>query len=235
MERRKTYLRNTQFFWWSLSQRVYSIVKCLSAPRVDLHKTCVCACSVMSNSLQPHGLQPARLLCPWNFPGKNTGMGCRFLLPRIFWRRNQTCISCIGRQILYHWATWEAIGGLGPVLNKIDQRKQETLLDFKMHCVAGQHISSWHAGHWQHHYNGNTGRNAHHSTCSWCSHFLSRNTFCCYGYCGGYRRAAGNCFFLLSQSVHISISKLLVIDVWCDIVHAKSLQFVCASLQCCWL
>ena len=28
-----------------------------------------------------HGLQPARLLCPWNFPGKNTGMGCHFLLP----------------------------------------------------------------------------------------------------------------------------------------------------------
>ena len=31
--------------------------------------------SVMSDSLQSHGLQPARLLCPWDFPGKNTGMG----------------------------------------------------------------------------------------------------------------------------------------------------------------
>ena len=31
--------------------------------------------SVMSNSLWPHGLQPTRLLCPWNFPGKNTGVG----------------------------------------------------------------------------------------------------------------------------------------------------------------
>ena len=30
--------------------------------------------------LQPHGLQPARLLCPWNFPGKNPGVGCHFLL-----------------------------------------------------------------------------------------------------------------------------------------------------------
>ena len=27
----------------------------------------VCVCSVMSNSFRPHGLQPARLLCPWNF------------------------------------------------------------------------------------------------------------------------------------------------------------------------
>ena len=31
-------------------------------------------------SLRPHGLQPARLLCPWDFPRKNTGVGCHFLL-----------------------------------------------------------------------------------------------------------------------------------------------------------
>ena len=34
--------------------------------------------------LQPHGLQSARLLCPWDFSGKNTGMGCHFLLQGIF-------------------------------------------------------------------------------------------------------------------------------------------------------
>ena len=34
----------------------------------------------MSDSLWLHGLQPTRLLCPWNFPGKNTGVGCHFLL-----------------------------------------------------------------------------------------------------------------------------------------------------------
>ena len=45
---------------------------------------CVCVCSVVSDSLQPYGLQPARLLCPWNFPGKNTGVGYHFLLQRIF-------------------------------------------------------------------------------------------------------------------------------------------------------
>ena len=37
-----------------------------------------------SYSLRPHGLQPARLLCPWDFPDKNTGMGCHFLLQGIF-------------------------------------------------------------------------------------------------------------------------------------------------------
>ena len=31
-------------------------------------------------TLRPHGLESARLLCPWNSPGKNTGVGCRFLL-----------------------------------------------------------------------------------------------------------------------------------------------------------
>ena len=34
-------------------------------------------------SLWPHGLQPARLLCPWDSPGKNTGVGCHFLLQGI--------------------------------------------------------------------------------------------------------------------------------------------------------
>ena len=38
----------------------------------------------MSNSLQPHGLQPTRLLCPRNFPGKNAGVGCHVLLQGIF-------------------------------------------------------------------------------------------------------------------------------------------------------
>ena len=36
--------------------------------------------SVMSNSLQPHGMQPTKLLCPWDSPDKNTGVGCHALL-----------------------------------------------------------------------------------------------------------------------------------------------------------
>ena len=38
----------------------------------------------MSNSLQPHGLYPTRLLGPWDLPGKHTGVGCHFLLEGIF-------------------------------------------------------------------------------------------------------------------------------------------------------
>ena len=49
------------------------------------HRVCLCAClsiyvcSVVSDSLWPHGLEPTRFLCPWNSLGKNTGMGCHFL------------------------------------------------------------------------------------------------------------------------------------------------------------
>ena len=38
------------------------------------------SCSVLTDSLQPHGLKPVKLLCPWDFPGKNIGVGCHFLL-----------------------------------------------------------------------------------------------------------------------------------------------------------
>ena len=38
----------------------------------------------MSDSLRPHGLQPIRLLCPWDFPDKSAGVDCHFLLQGIF-------------------------------------------------------------------------------------------------------------------------------------------------------
>ena len=63
--------------------------------------------SVLSDSLGPHGLQPTRLLCPWDSPGKNTGVGCYACLQRIF--LTQRLNLCLLRwQIFYHWAIWEA-------------------------------------------------------------------------------------------------------------------------------
>ena len=70
---------------------------------------CVLSCSVVSNSLRPHGLQPTRLLGLWNFPGKNTRADCHFLLRGSSWPRDQTCISCvssIGRWILHYCALY---------------------------------------------------------------------------------------------------------------------------------
>ena len=40
--------------------------------------------SILSDSLWPHGLQSTRLLCPWDSPGKNTGVGCHVLFQGIF-------------------------------------------------------------------------------------------------------------------------------------------------------
>ena len=57
--------------------------KMLVAWSKSYDKPIMCAClvaSVVSDSLQPYGPWPARLLCPWNSPGKNTGVGCHFLL-----------------------------------------------------------------------------------------------------------------------------------------------------------
>ena len=66
---------------------------------------------VVSDSLRPHGLQPARLLCPWESPGKSTGVGCRALLQGIFPTRGLNLgLLCLlhCRQILYRWAIREA-------------------------------------------------------------------------------------------------------------------------------
>ena len=79
-------------------------------------------CSIasdMSNSLQSYGLEPTRLLCSWDSPGKNTGVGCHALLQGIFPTHglNLGLLHC---RILYHWATREApkssFGNLNPTL-----------------------------------------------------------------------------------------------------------------------
>ena len=59
--------------------------------------------------LEPHRLQPARLLCPWDFPGKNIGVGCHFLLQRVFLTQGSNLRLLHHIRILYHWATWEAL------------------------------------------------------------------------------------------------------------------------------
>ena len=51
--------------------------------------------------LRPHELQPTRFPCPWDFPGKNTKVGCDFLLPRIFSTQGSNPHLLYCRQILY--------------------------------------------------------------------------------------------------------------------------------------
>ena len=64
----------------------------------ELQPICVCAQSCVT----PWSVA-TRLLCPWNFPGKNTGVGSHFLLQVSSGPRDWTQVSCIGRHITYHW------------------------------------------------------------------------------------------------------------------------------------
>ena len=80
-------------------------------------KVCVSR-SVMFNSLWPCGLKPTRLLHPWDFPGKNTGVGCHFLLQGIFLTQgsNPSLLQC--KQIIYWLSPWRS-----PLLMKVHGQK----------------------------------------------------------------------------------------------------------------
>ena len=70
--------------------------------KVELESACESvSCSVVSDFLQPHGLQPTRLLCLGNSPGKNAGVCSRFLLQGIFLTQGSNLGLLHCRQILY--------------------------------------------------------------------------------------------------------------------------------------
>ena len=69
-------------------------------------------------------------LCPWNFPSRNIEMGCHFLLQRIFELRDRTnisCVSSIGRHILYHCTP-----GKPPLL----LTTINNIINFRIYCVC---------------------------------------------------------------------------------------------------
>ena len=73
IEMQLKYIENNRFL-------KFNVCDCDSALNLGCMCVCVCVCvcvncSVLSDSLLPHGLWPARFLCPWDFPVKNTGMG----------------------------------------------------------------------------------------------------------------------------------------------------------------
>ena len=84
-----SYLYFLDFFW----HYQFIILFSLSIRLVFL---CWFCCSVVSDSLRSHGLQPARLLCPWNFPGRNTRVGFCFQLQWIFLTHVlNPCLLCL--------------------------------------------------------------------------------------------------------------------------------------------
>ena len=90
---------------WALALPPGGQCKLLDSPDcVWSAQSCPAPCDPMGcsppDSLQPHGLHPAWLLCPWNFPGKITGVGCHAFLQGIFlvqrWNLSPLCLCTEG-------------------------------------------------------------------------------------------------------------------------------------------
>ena len=70
----------------------------------------VCVLSCFSSvSLRPHGLQSSSLLSPWDSPGKNTGVGCHFLLQGIL-IQGSNAVSCISGIVSGFFTTEPLVG-----------------------------------------------------------------------------------------------------------------------------
>ena len=101
---------------------------------------CVCvSCSVLSDSLQPCGLHPSILFCPWNFPGENTGVGCHFVLQGIFpTQGSNPGLRCCS-QILFYFGTVYCAqrGRAQSFLAAAFLMAAGTLLSPSLHCSTG--------------------------------------------------------------------------------------------------
>ena len=97
--------------WWAASMRSQSwtwlkwlrtYVGWKKHEEILLKSGDVCAQALLSClTLWPHGPSPARLLCSWDFPGKNIGGGCHFLFQGIFLIQGLNLCLLPCRQILY--------------------------------------------------------------------------------------------------------------------------------------
>ena len=83
--------------------------------------------------MRPHGHEFASLCYSWKFSGMNTGVGCRFLLDEVF-PTHASCVSCIGRWIVYHW---ECLGSPkhSTLARSIDLRDLPFSKFFPLHCT----------------------------------------------------------------------------------------------------
>ena len=87
--------------------------------------------SVVSDPQQPHGLQPSRLLHPWDFPGKSTGVGCHCLLHSLllhvykfdYWEMNKCFILCAGLSDLFPDLVCSPVSGSGNICVPMNLRK----------------------------------------------------------------------------------------------------------------
>ena len=104
--------KSTSLLWTSVirNQCVYhNLIKNNTDVLSGVSYICVClGLSVMSDCLWSHGLWSTRFLCPWNSPGKKTGVSCHFLLQGIFPTQGSNRGLPYCRQTLYHLSYQES-------------------------------------------------------------------------------------------------------------------------------
>ena len=103
--------KGSENVWWA-RRSLARLNQCpRSLPFVSRHlgHFHVHVCSAVSDSFRPRGLQPTRFLCPWSSPDKSPGWVAisysKGAFRPIDWT-HVSCISCIGRQIIYHCAIY---------------------------------------------------------------------------------------------------------------------------------
>ena len=97
--------------------------------------------SVLSWTLQPYGLKPARFLWPWDSPGENTGVGSHSLLQGI--SRDWTRVSCIADDVFTIGATREAPRILESVAISFSKGSLQPRDWTEVSCTAGGFFTIW--------------------------------------------------------------------------------------------
>ena len=122
----------------------------------------------MSDSVWPYGQQPARLLCPWDSPGKNTGVGCHFLLQGIFltqglnlhllhWQADSLPLSHVGScssylrtlfslPLSFQIQEWLCLGGLDTSVLFINEHADIPALSLVIRMFSAKH-QHWSLSH----------------------------------------------------------------------------------------
>ena len=99
--------------------------------------------SVVPNSLHPHGLQPPKLLHPWDFPGKNTGMDCHFLLQGIFLTQRSNLLGLLHCRLIPYPLSQGRWNGFNPQYHKKSNvLKNKFLCKTSYHCCLQKFLAS---------------------------------------------------------------------------------------------
>ena len=91
----------------------------------------------------PHGLSPARLLCPWNSPGENTGVGSHSLLQGLFLTPGSSLHLLYSRWILYHLSHQGSPPNISRRCFLLCHAFQDTFLCFLLKSHIQQELSQW--------------------------------------------------------------------------------------------